>query len=31
MKKLIKDYATAQDIILHRGGYTYKGEISVEY
>lgn len=26
--KLIKDYTTLQDIYSHKGGYTYKGEIS---
>ena len=26
--KLIKDYTTIQDLYSHRGGYTYKGEIS---
>lgn len=26
--KLIKDYTTAQELYSHRGGYTYKGEIS---
>ncbi|WP_238903143.1 ABC-F family ATP-binding cassette domain-containing protein [Clostridium sp. YIM B02506] len=26
--KLINDYTTLQDIYSHRGGYTYKGEIS---
>lgn len=26
--KLIKDYTTYQDLYSHRGGYTYKGEIS---
>ena len=27
-EKLIKDYTTLQDIYSHKGGYTYKGEIS---
>lgn len=27
-EKLITDYTTLQDIYSHRGGYTYKGEIS---
>lgn len=27
-EKLIKDYTTIQDLYSHRGGYTYKGEIS---
>ncbi|ATD54572.1 ribosomal protection-like ABC-F family protein [Clostridium chauvoei] len=26
--KLIKDYTTLQDLYNHRGGYTYKGEVS---
>lgn len=26
--KLIKDYTTCQELYSHRGGYTYKGEIS---
>ena len=26
--KLIKDYTTSQELFEHRGGYTYKGEIS---
>jgi ATP-binding cassette subfamily F protein 3 len=26
--KLIKDYTTSQELYSHRGGYTYKGEIS---
>lgn len=26
--KLIKDYTTLQDLYSHKGGYTYKGEIS---
>lgn len=27
-EKLIKDYTTLQDLYSHKGGYTYKGEIS---
>ncbi|MGG7096352.1 ribosomal protection-like ABC-F family protein [Clostridium sardiniense] len=27
-EKLIKDYTTAQELYSHRGGYTYKGDIS---
>lgn len=27
-EKIIKDYTTLQDLYSHKGGYTYKGEIS---
>ena len=27
-EKVIKDYTTLQDLYSHKGGYTYKGEIS---